>query len=93
MPTVTVSAKGQLVIPKALRVQFGMTKGSKVELIGSDAGLMLIPVAADPVKATRGMLKGTRVTTAKMVEERRRDRARETRVSAAESQRAERRTG
>jgi AbrB family looped-hinge helix DNA binding protein len=82
MPTVTVSAKGQLVIPKVLRERFGITTGSKVDLLASDGGLMLIPVAADPVESSRGMLKGTRVTTEKLLQERRRDRERESRTWA-----------
>jgi len=45
--TVTVSARGQIVIPKAAREQFGLEEGSRLILLGDEnEGLAMIPAEA-----------------------------------------------
>jgi AbrB family looped-hinge helix DNA binding protein len=75
MTTVTVSSRGQLVIPKALREEYHLKAKTKVACIDTGRGLFLVPIAGDPVQATRGVLKGGLSLTQALVEERRRDRA------------------
>ena len=69
----TVSEKGQLVIPKEFRIKYGLKAKSQVEWIDTGQGLMLIPIPKDPVKSSRGMLKGTKVTTEALLETRGKD--------------------
>jgi len=69
----TVSEKGQLVIPKKFRIKYGLKAKSQVEWVDTGQGLMLIPIPKDPVKSSRGMLKGTKVTTEALLESRKRD--------------------
>ncbi len=73
MATGTVSEKGQLVIPKKLRIKYGLKAKSQVEWIDTGQGLMLIPISKDPVKSSRGMLKGTKITTESLLEMRKKD--------------------
>ena len=56
METVTVSPKFQIVIPKAIRDQLGLTPGQKVQATVYEGRIELIPVR--PVKQMRGFLKG-----------------------------------
>lgn len=79
MTTITVSSRGQVVIPKLLREQYHLRTRSRVACIDTGRGLFLVPVAADPLKATRGLLKGGPSLTEALVAERRRDRLREDR--------------
>lgn len=58
MSRATVSARGQLIIPRKLRKKYGIKSKSEVEWLDMGNGLALIPIAEDPVKATRGILKG-----------------------------------
>lgn len=58
MSKATVSSRGQLIIPRKLRDKYGIKPKSKVEWLDMGNGLALIPIAEDPVKATRGILKG-----------------------------------
>jgi len=69
----TVSSRGQLVIPRKLRDKYGIKPGTKVEWIETGQGLMLIPIGDDPVRDSRGMLKGTKVSTKSLLEEREKD--------------------
>ncbi len=57
MVEVKVSPKGQVVIPKDLRDQFGIEPGQKVSVEGTDEGI-LVSGDRDPVEAMRGMFKG-----------------------------------
>lgn len=57
MAEVKVSPKGQVVIPKDLRDQFGIEPGQKVSVEGTDEGI-LVSGNRDPVEAMRGMFKG-----------------------------------
>ncbi len=58
MSKATVSSRGQLIIPRKLREKYGIKSKSKVEWLDMGNGLALIPIAEDPVKATRGILRG-----------------------------------
>lgn len=51
-----ISTKGQIVIPKRLREQWGLATGSKVNLASTATGIALTPVAARNAKAVlRGL--------------------------------------
>ena len=60
MPTVTISPKFQVVIPKEIRERLGLTPGQKVQTIVFDDRIELIPVR--PVRKMRGFLKGIDTT-------------------------------
>lgn len=55
---VTVSSKGQLVIPASVRKRYRLTAGSQVEVIDTGIEIVLIPVPKDAFSASRGLLKG-----------------------------------
>ena len=50
-----ISTKGQIVIPKRLRDQWGLVVGSRVKIDSTPAGIQITPVAARNAKA---VLKG-----------------------------------
>ena len=50
-----MSTKGQIVIPKRLRDQWGLVTGSRVKIASTPAGIQITPVAARNAKA---VLKG-----------------------------------
>jgi len=60
MPTVTISPKFQVVIPKQIREQLRLTPGQKVEAIVFEDRIELIPVR--PVQELRGFVKGIDTT-------------------------------
>jgi len=56
MPTVTLSPKFQVVIPKEIRKRFGLLPGQRIQLVVYGDRIELIPVM--PAKRMRGFLKG-----------------------------------
>ncbi len=60
MTTVTLSPKFQVVIPKPVREELGLTVGQKLEAIVYDGRLVLIPVSS--IRAFRGFLEGIDTT-------------------------------
>jgi len=54
--TVTISPKFQVVIPKEIREQLGLSPGQKVQAIVNGDRIELIPVR--PAKQMRGFLQG-----------------------------------
>lgn len=50
-----ISTKGQIVIPKRLRDQWGLVSGSRVKIENTSTGIQITPVAARNAKA---VLKG-----------------------------------
>lgn len=56
MATVTLSPKYQVVIPKAIREQLGLSPGQKIQAIAYGDRIELIPVR--PISESRGFLKG-----------------------------------
>ena len=51
-----ISTKGQIVIPKRLRDQWGLASGSRVKIENTSTGIQITPVAARNAKAVlRGL--------------------------------------
>lgn len=75
--TVTVSAKGWVVIPAPLRKKIGLKPGMKVIVTESQGNIVLTPQAEDPVERLYGKLAGGESLTGSLLEERVRERHRE----------------
>lgn len=57
--SVTVSSKGQMVIPASVRKRYHIGPGSQVEVLDTGQEIVLVPVPKkDAFRASRGMLKG-----------------------------------
>ena len=57
MPTATLTTKGQITIPIAVRASLGLETGSRVEFIEAANGQFLIVAATKPVQALKGLLR------------------------------------
>jgi AbrB family looped-hinge helix DNA binding protein len=71
MSTVTVSSKGQIVLPAALRRRLHMGAGSTIEVIEDDDGVRLRVVRPAPVAGVAdlaGMVKAPRCGTPRRLE-------------------------
>lgn len=71
---VTVTSKGQLVIPARLRRRFGIRKGTLVSFLEEDGRLILQPVTPEFIRGLRGSLKGEPSALKALLEERKRER-------------------
>ncbi len=60
MFTVTVSAKGAVVIPAPLRRKLGIEPGVSVSIVDTNGSIRIVPLPKDPIKALRGSLKSDR---------------------------------
>ncbi len=69
---VTVTSKGQLVIPAKLRRKFGLRKGARVAVVEEDHRLILQPVTT-LIDSIWGSLKRGPSMTEALLEARRRD--------------------
>ena len=58
MTTSTVSGKGWVVIPKELREKYRIKKGDRVHFVDYGGVIALVPSSRDPVRESRGLLKG-----------------------------------
>lgn len=74
---VSVSVRGQTVIPAEIRKKYKIFPQSKVEFIDTGKEIILVPVQKNSFKNSFGILKG--VSTMDLVSERRREREHETR--------------
>ncbi|MGI9951569.1 AbrB/MazE/SpoVT family DNA-binding domain-containing protein [Moorellaceae bacterium AZ2] len=79
MHKVTISEKGQISIPVALRRQYGLKKGDKLVLEEVEGAIILRPLPRHPLLALRGSLKGREgeKLTELLLKERAADRERE----------------
>jgi AbrB family looped-hinge helix DNA binding protein len=74
MMTVSVTEKGQVLIPATLRKKFHIKKGSKIQVEEWGNGCILMkPLPDDIVEATRGILKGKISLTRSLLEERKKE--------------------
>jgi len=73
----SISVRWQTVIPQEVREALHIEPNSKLEWEVKDGHIIVHPIPADPVRASRGMLKG--LSTDDLLAERRRERQREQR--------------
>ena len=52
------SAKGQIVIPAALRQKYGIKKGTRIVIIDNGNSIILKPMTEEYLKKLQGSLKG-----------------------------------
>jgi AbrB family looped-hinge helix DNA binding protein len=71
----TITARGQTVIPAAIRHRFKLSPADRLEWIVENDTIRVIPVRADPIAAFRGQGKGGAV--GRLLAERATDKARE----------------
>ncbi|MFC3110887.1 AbrB/MazE/SpoVT family DNA-binding domain-containing protein [Undibacterium arcticum] len=57
MSTATVTSKGQITIPAAVRAALGLDAGSRIEFVEIEKGKYAIVPATSPVLALKGMLR------------------------------------
>ncbi len=78
MPIVTLSSKGQLVIPKEIREALGVKPGKKVFFkMVKDHLVEIVPLPEDPVKHFCGVFKEGSSLTGALLKERGEDKKRE----------------
>jgi len=71
----TITAKGQTIVPAAIRHQFQLSPADRLEWVLDAGGIRVVPVRANPIAALRGQGKGG--ATARLLAQRRVDAARE----------------
>jgi AbrB family looped-hinge helix DNA binding protein len=71
---VTVTSKGQLVIPAKLRKKYGIRKGTRVSVTEEGNHLVLQPITPECLDRLRGILKGDGRAMKYLLQERKRDR-------------------
>lgn len=57
MSTATLTSKGQITIPVAVRASMGLESGSRVEFVESGKGQFLMVAATSPVQNLKGLLR------------------------------------
>ncbi len=72
----TISTRGQVSIPAAIRKRYGMEPETQVEWIEEGNAIKIVPVPKDPVKAFRGAGRG-RYTSEELIRDRRKERVEE----------------
>lgn len=70
----TVSVRGQTVIPRHIREALGITPNTRLEWTIKDGVIIVQPVPLDPVGVSIGILRGRGLSTADLLEERKRER-------------------
>lgn len=77
MLRVTISEKGQIVIPVALRRLYGLSPGDKLAVEGKDGQIVLRPLPRHPLINLKGRYKtvGNGSLTASLLRERQAERA------------------
>lgn len=73
---VRMSARGQIVIPVALRRKYGIKNGTRIIITDAGSGIVLKPVTEQYLKNLQGSLKGKGGLKA-LMNERRKDKERE----------------
>ena len=79
MPTVVVSKKGWVVIPREIRERHGIKPGDRVHIIEYGRTLAIVPLAKDPIATGYGMFKGGHSMTQELLRDRREELEREER--------------
>jgi len=56
--TATITSKGQITLPKAVRTKLGLEAGHRVEFVETDAGFIVKPATRD-VRLLKGIIPRT----------------------------------
>lgn len=78
-----VSSKSGIVIPAEIRAAFGIKPGDEVDVVDDGECIVLVRHSSDPVRALRGMFKQGSDLTRALLDDRRRENAREESKTAA----------
>ena len=57
--TVVISSKGQVVVPASWRKELGLLPGKLAQVVKTGVGVLVKPVAKDPIESCFGKLAGT----------------------------------
>lgn len=79
----TVTSKGQLVIPAAIRRRLKIKKGTQVRFVEDNGRLILQPLTEDAIDRASGFLSGGPSLLEGLLEDRRQERERERRRERA----------
>ena len=82
-----VYERGQTVIPKRIRDALAIEYGARLQWRVHEGVIQVMPVPANPVKASIGLLKGKGPTFAQFLKERQEERRRERELEARELRR------
>ncbi len=77
MKTTTVSTKGQIKVPKEMRVKYNLRLGSKVQIVDYGDGMGIIPLPEDPTAALRGIFADSPSLSDDLLRDRKRNREKE----------------
>jgi antitoxin PrlF len=55
MPTATLTSKGQVTLPKAVRDRLGLRAGDRIEFVETDRGFVVVPATQD-IRAIKGIV-------------------------------------
>jgi len=69
--TVNFGAKGQVVIPRRLRLEFEIEEGTRATVMATPEGILLRPITRAYVKSLRGSLRGTKAMETFLAERKR----------------------
>jgi AbrB family looped-hinge helix DNA binding protein len=75
----TISNKGWVVIPAELRKKYNLQPGTEVIIVDYGGVLSIVPALHSPIKQGRGLLKGVPSLTKDLLQERKKEKSRETR--------------
>lgn len=59
MTEATLTSKGQVTIPRAVRTALGLEAGDRISFVDTERGYLIVPATRD-LRALRGMFKGRR---------------------------------
>lgn len=69
--TVCFSVKGQVVIPRWLRKEYDIEKGTRARVVGTPEGILIKPITRAFIHSLRGSLKGSKAMEIFMTERKR----------------------
>lgn len=77
MEQATISEKGWVVIPAALRKKYDLRPGGQVIFVDYGGTLAIVPALTEPVRGAAGLVKGGRSLSRALREERKNERERD----------------
>lgn len=73
----TVTSKGQMVVPAAIRRRYGITGGTRILFVEREGEIVMLPVTKERIRSLHGALAADGPATAELLRERSLDRKRE----------------